>query len=168
MALTKQKKKEILSSLESIIKKIKTLVFVNFHGLPVSETMALRRKLRQEGVGYKVAKKTLIKLALKNKFEGECPSLPGEVAIVYDGDVEGSKKDPLAPAREIYNFQKTHNKNMSILGGVFENKLIDSEAMLEIGSIPTIKVLYSKLLFLFNSPMQRLAIALSEIAKKKV
>ena len=168
MALTKQKKKEILSGLESIIKKVKSLVFINFHGLPVSETMDLRRKLRQEGVEYKVVKKTLIKLALKNKFEGECPSLPGEVAMVY-GDPLAKlwAGDDLTPSREIYNFQKTHNKNINILGGIFENKFINQEAMLEIGSIPTIKVLYSKLLFLFNSPAQRLAIALSEIAKKK-
>ena len=161
MALTKDKKGEILADLKEIVKKAKSLVFLNFHGLPVSETMLLRRKLRQEGAGYKVAKKTLIKLAIKDKYEGELPDLEGEVAMIYG-------EDPIAGAREVYNFEKTHKETMKMLGGMFENKLLGRDSMLEIATIPPMNVLYSKLLFLFNSPSQRLAIALSEIAKKKV
>jgi len=39
--------------------------------------------------------------------------------------------------------------------------------MMEIATIPSREVLISKLAFLFKSPIQRLAIGISEVAKKK-
>ena len=61
MAINKQQKKEVLEKLKEISGK-ESVVFVNFKGLPVNETVAMRSKLRSENVSYYVAKKTLVKL----------------------------------------------------------------------------------------------------------
>lgn len=159
MALTRTQKGEILEGLKKSVKDAKTVVFVNFHGLRMPETFALRRKLREFSVGFKVSKKTLIRKAFEGvAVTGQMPELPGEIAISYGAD-------NLAPAREIYNFGK--GKSLQIAGGVFEGKFLNAAEMLEIAQIPPMEVLYGKLLFLLNSPVQRLAIALSEIAKTK-
>lgn len=150
----------MIKELEGAVKNSESLVFVNFHGLKVGDETALRRELRAEGVSYKVSRKTLLKRALAGKAEGEIPELSGEVAIAYS-------KDSISAPREIYNFQKTHKGMLAILGGIFGGKFVDGAYMMEIATIPTKEVLLSKLAFLFKSPMQRLAIAFSEVAKGK-
>jgi len=158
--LTKSKKGEMIKGLESAINDSKSLVFVNFHGLKVSEETSLRRDLRAQGVGYKVSRKTLLARALKGKAEGVVPELTGEVAIAYSADSTASP-------REVYNFQKTHKGLLNILGGIFEGKFVDAAYMIEIATVPTKEVLLSKLAFLFKSPMQRFALALNEVGKIK-
>ena len=158
--LQKSKKEEMIKGLETAIKDSKSLVFVNFHGLKVSDETVLRRELRAGGVGYKVSRKTLLARALKGKAEGEVPELAGEVAIAYS-------KDEIASPREVYNFQKTHKGLLNIVGGIFEGKFVNGAYMTELAMIPSREVLLSKLAFLLKSPMQRLAIAVGEIAKKR-
>ncbi len=158
--LLKSKKEEMIKDLEKSIKGSKSVVFVNFHGLKVHDETVLRRELRDQGVGYKISRKTLLARALKGKAEGEVPELPGEVAIAFSSD-------EIASSREIYNFQKNHKGLLNILGGIFEGKFVDGAKMTEIATIPSREVLLSKIAFLLKSPMQRLAIAVNEVAKKK-
>jgi len=158
--LQKSKKEEMIKELEGVIKCSESLVFVNFHGLKVSDETILRRDLRDQGVNYKVSRKTLLARALKGKAEGEIPELAGEVAIAYS-------KDTISSPREIYNFQKTHKGILNILGGIFEGKFVSGSYMMELATIPSREVLLSKIAFLLKSPMQRLALAVNEVAKKK-
>jgi large subunit ribosomal protein L10 len=161
MAITKAKKTEIYDQLSLVAKGKGSRVFVNFHGLTMSDATAVRRALRSEGVNYVVAKKTLARKAFDEKgIAGTIAELTGELAIAYG-------EDDIAPAREIYKFQKTLKNKVSILGGVFENRFVDAEEMKVIASIPSREVLYAQFLNLINSPIQRFAVVLSEIAKKK-
>lgn len=158
--LTKAKKEEMLKDLKSAFSDSESVVFVNFHGLKVADETKLRRELRDQGVGYKVARKTLLKRALDGAAEGTLPELGGEVAIAYSSD-------QTAPAREVYNFQKANKVSLNILGGIFDGKFVDGAYMTELATIPSREVLLSKIAFLLKSPMQRLAIAVNEVAKKK-
>ena len=158
--LAKSRKDEMIKDLETSVKKSESVVFVNFHGLTVADETVLRRDLRMEGVGYKVSRKTLLKRALAGKATGEIPELGGEVAIAYS-------PDPTSSAREIYNFQKTHKGILNILGGIFEGKFIGGEKMMEIAMIPSREVLYAQFVNLINSPIQRFAVVLNEIANHK-
>src|SRR3989344_319301 len=105
-----------------------------------------------------------------DKAEGETPELPGEVAIAYlpaEASVKAGSKDGTITPREIYNFQKTHKGILNILGGIFDGKFISKEKMMEIAMIPSREVLYAQFLNLINSPIQRFAVVLNEIAKSK-
>jgi len=158
--LKKSTKEEMIKGLESAVTNSKSVVFVNFHGLKVGDETLLRQDLRKSGVSYKISRKTLLKRALDGKATGELPNLDGEVAMAYS-------EDELAPAREIYNFQKTYKVPLNILGGIFDGKFVDGVYMKEIATIPSREVLLSKIAFLLQSPMQRLAIAVNEVAKTK-
>ncbi len=161
MAISKQKKGEILNKLQDIAKANPSILFVNFHKLTVADATALRRALRAAGVGYFVAKKTLIKKAFgETKPAGEMPELGGEVAVAYSTDI-------IAPAREVYAFQKKSDNKVSILGGIFEGAFKNKEDMMSIALIPSRETLYSQIAFLLQSPIQRLAIGLNEVAKSK-
>jgi len=160
MAISKDKKKAIAEGLADAISQANSVVFVNFHGLSVGDTTGLRKKLTEEGVGYTVAKKTLIKRALGEQgVKGDQPPLEGEVALAYGEDL-------IAPARGIYEFQKKHKDNIAIIGGIFEGAYKDKEAMTVIASIPPLQVLRGQFLNVINSPIQGLAVALNAVAAK--
>jgi len=161
MAITKDKKVEILEKLGGVIDKAKSIVFVNFHGLNVASTTELRKNLTQKEVGYTVAKKTLIKKAFDGaKVEGEMPALEGEIALAYG-------EDALLPAKEVYEFQKKNADLVKIVGGVFEGKFVDAAYMKTIATIPGRETLYAQFVHLINSPLQQFAMAVDQIAKKK-
>jgi large subunit ribosomal protein L10 len=161
MAISRAKKGEIVDRLKGALKGAKSLVFVNFHGLKVSEASLMRRALKSEGVSYSVAKKSLTKRVLADeKFSGEQPELSGELAVAWSEDL-------IAPARGVYGFQKKFPEGLKILGGVFESKYMTKAEMEEIALIPTLDVLRGKFVNIINSPIQRFAIALSQIAKLK-
>jgi large subunit ribosomal protein L10 len=161
MALTKAQKTDVIAKMWDMLKAAHTVVFVNFHGLGVSDTNALRRSLRDQEVGYSVIKKSLLKRALTDaKLEGKQPALDGEVAVAYG-------EDPVAPASGIASFMKQHKDNLSIIGGVFDGRFMDKVEMEAIATIPSLHTLKGMFVNVINSPIQGLAVALSEIAKKK-
>ena len=161
MAINKAKKTEIVDKLKKAFKDAKSLVFVNFKGFSVGNTTLMRRTLKGEKISYTVAKKTLTSKALEGeKFEGEKPNLEGELAMAWGEDL-------VAPAREVYNFVKKFPENLKILGGVFEGRYMTALEMIEIAKIPGLDILRGKFVNIINSPIQRMAIALNEIAKKK-
>jgi len=161
MALTKIQKEEVIAKIRSALKGAKSAVFVNFHGLSVSDTNEMRRELRAEGVSYTVAKKSLLNRALsESSVSGERPVLNGEVAIAF-GD------DPVLPAGAIARFVKKHKENLSILGGIFEGSFADKERMETIAAIPPMQELRGMFVNVINSPIAGLVVAFSEIAKTK-
>ena len=165
MPITRESKGDILKELEVVFDK-PSAVFVNFHGLTVSDTSEMRKTLRHDNVKYMVAKKTLIRKALEAlSVAGELPELPGEIAVVYP--VEKDTTDLTAPARGVYAFQKKFDGRVSIVGGIFEGAYLTGPAMLEIATIPSQHVLLGMFVNIINSPVQRFAIALQAVADKK-
>jgi large subunit ribosomal protein L10 len=162
MAITKQKKQDIVLKLDESLKNAVSIVFVHFKGLKVADTSAVRKSLKSEGIGYYVAKKTLIRRALTTKgFEGTMPELPGEIALAW------SDQDPTVSARGIYDFGKKHKGALSIVGGVFEGSFMDAASMTAIATIPPLPVLRGMFVNVINSPIQGLVVALDKISEKK-
>ena len=161
MAITKEKKTEILARLKTIKNDADSIVFVNFKGMAVEDSTPMRAKLREEGVGYFVAKKTLIAKAFDGAFEGEAPQLDGEIALAYSTDA-------IAPAQNIKAFVGEFKDNLAIAGGIFQGVYKNKEEMTDIASIPALPVLRGMFVNVINSPIQGLAVALNQIAEKKV
>lgn len=163
MAKTKEQKKEIVSKIEDVLKGA-TSVFVHFTGITVTQESAMRRALRGEGLGYVVAKKTLIRRALNNLGHTDELPLEGEVAVAYTA---GSEDQTAAP-RRIHAFGKDFGEGkLTILGGLFEGKLVDAAMMQSLATIPGVDTLRGMFANVVNSPRARFAVALSEVAKTK-
>lgn len=160
MAITKAKKETILGKLEGVKGEAESIVFVKFNGMTVADTTAMRESLRQKGVGYFVAKKTLMKRTFGEAFEGTMPTLDGEIAIAYSTDA-------IAPAQNIKEFAGKYKNNLAIVGGVFQGVFKDQSEMTEIASIPPLQVLRGMFVNVINSPIQGMVIALNAIAEKK-
>ena len=161
MALKKAKKAELIDSYTDTLKKSKSAVYVKFKGLPVKDTLELRNALYAEKTGYTVVKKTLWTRAVNAVgVEGQAPEIAEEMAVVWGEDL-------LIPARLSYEFGKTHKENFAILGGIFDGTFKSASEMMAIATIPPREVLLSQLAYLLKSPMQKIAIAVNEVAKSK-
>jgi len=160
VAITKAKKQDILAKLGTIKKDAQSIVFVSFKGVSVADTSAMRKTLREAGVGYFVAKKTLIKRAFGDTYTGEMPTLDGEIAVAYSADA-------VAPAQNIKDFAKKHKEAIAIAGGVFEGAYKNKAEMTEIASIPSMQVLRGMFAQVINSPRARFAVVLSKVAETK-
>lgn len=164
MAITKQKKADILKTLGGILTKTASGVFVSFKGLTVAEVNGLRAELKKEGVNYTVVKKTLLQRALAERgIEGDMPEMIGETAFVYlqgEGEVT-------APARALQTFVKKFKEKLGFLGGFIDGKYLSLDETKGVASIPPTQVLRGMFVNIINSPVQRFAIALAEVAKTK-
>ena len=161
MALTKQRKAELLNDFENIVKNSNSMVFVHARGLSVADTNTLRNALHAAGASFRVMKKTLLKRALASAgVTGDLPALDGEIAVAYSTDLT-------APAREVWNFVKKFEDKISMAGGVFEGRYMDKAEITAIATIPPTPVLRGMFVNVINSPIQGLVLALNAIAEKK-
>ena len=153
-------KKPVVEESSEKIKDAQAVVLVDHRGLTVAQDTELRKKLREEGVTYKVYKNTMMNFAFKGTdFEqlGDLLNGPSAMAV--------STTDPAAPARVLYDFAK-QAKALEIKGGVIEGKFYDAAAMTEIAEIPSKDVLLSKLLGSMQSPITNFARVIKQIAEK--
>lgn len=162
MAISKNKKSEIIAKVTDALSEAASVAFVGFTKLTVADASKLRGELKQAGVKYFVAKKTLLKRALVARgYEGTLPELPGEVAMAWTAE------DITAPSRGVYEFGKKMKGALTLLGGVFEGSYADAEKITAIATIPPVPVLRGMFVNVLNSPIQGLVIALDQIREKK-
>lgn len=170
MAKTKEQKKEDVKKLTENIDKQKSMIFVAYEGLKAPDMFELRKRLKGAGCKIAVVKKTLLKIVLKNKkIDFDVEGLAGQIGLVFGFE------DEISPAKLSYKFSKENN-NLKILGGFFENKIIDAQEVIALAQIPSKQELLAKVVGSISSPVsgfvnvlqgniKNLVFALSQIKK---
>lgn len=160
MTKNQKLKAKVVDEIADRLSRAKCVAFIDYRGLTVAETTALRDEMRKEGIDYKVYKNRLVKLALqKQKIEFNYP-LENTLAVAF------SYTDEVAPARILKNTADKLKKT-ELKFGILNGKAIDEAEIKALASIPSKEVLISKLLYCIKSPLTKLAICCSEIAKKQ-
>ena len=146
--LTKQQKQQLIEELADKLKRQKGLVFTDFRGLKVGEIEDLRKELKETGIEYKVAKKTLIKLALeKAKKKIDISQFKDSVALAF------GFQDFITPAKIISKFAKEH-KDLEILGGLMDDEFLTVDGVKELAKIPSRDELLAKFVGSLKSPIE--------------
>lgn len=153
------KKEAVVSEIKEKLENASSVVLVNARGLTVEQDTILRKKLREQGIDYKVYKNTMIRFAVEGTdFAQIAPHLEGPTTLAVSYD------DPTAAARIISKEQK----GMPVLefkAGVIENTLYDAQGMVAIANIPSRDELLAKLLGSFKSPLSSFARVINAIAE---
>tara|TARA_B100001540_G_scaffold293248_1_gene292188 strand:- start:2 stop:526 length:525 start_codon:yes stop_codon:yes gene_type:complete len=143
-----------VEELSDDLKRAKGIYFTDYLGLNVEDMTVLRREFFENGVRYKVAKNSLLKLAAeKNDLKGLNDYLNGSTAIAYSFD------DPISPARVLKKFTKDHDLP-GVKGIVIDGDVLDGEEFKRISNLPSKEELLSKLVMMLNSPLSKLVWAL--------
>ena len=134
MAISKDKKQQLVADLNEILSDAKMTVFAKYQGLSVSELQELRHLARENNVKIKVVKNRLVRVAM------------GEIAVYKDTDtsaLEGqllyaiSNDDEVAPAQVLAKFAKEHQALE--LKGAFsaEGKSLNEQVVVELSKLPS-------------------------------
>lgn len=148
MAVAKAKKDEILKSLDAKFSRAQAVYFADFRGLTVKQLGGLRAKLREQGVDYQVAKKTLMKLSMKN---ANLPEVPKELMQGPVGAAFGYE-DVIMPVKLLHEYAKTA-ENLEILGGLVDGKFVSKSEAKSLALLPSREELYAKLVGSLMSPI---------------
>lgn len=155
MAVSRQKKEDILAKLEQDFKSANSIAFTTNTKLTVEEITSIRRELIPVDAKYVVAKKTLIKMAFKNIYnlDIEDSMLPNQISVLF------SKWDKIAGLAVINKFAKefAKEKKIEFVGGYFDEKIVSKEEITTIANLPSREVLLAKLLGSMMSPLSALA-----------
>lgn len=153
MPQTPAQKKETVENLKEKIAQKKAMILVDFKGLKVKGLFDLRKRLKNVGAQFIVAKKTLMKLAFQEKkIKIDPDKIEGQIALVF------GFKDELLPAKTLYNFS-LENKNLKILGGLIESQkdeFLNSEKIIELGKLPSKEELLARLTGSISAPISNL------------
>lgn len=161
MSANLEAKKVIVEEIKEKINKAISLTFVDYRGLTVEEDTKMRTELRKSGVEYKVYKNRLLLKALDELgLTGYNDILEGTTAVAF-----GMNDEVSAPKIIVETSEKT--KKMKVKGGILNGARIDTAMVEQLAKIPSKEVLISKLLYLLQSPVRSVAIALNAIAEKK-
>ena len=135
--------KELQSSTSAIIG--------TFSGLTASKDFELRKAIRAAGASYHVVKNKLAARASQgSKIEAALQGLKGVSAVAY------TSGDPVALAKALSTWVKD-NAEFRFKLGIVDGKVITVEEITALATMPGKEELFSKLLFLIQSPAQRLA-----------
>lgn len=145
--LTRSKKEEIVKSAEDLLQKQKVLFFSKFSGVSVNKLAQFRRELKKIGGEFKIIRKTLLQLALKNKkINANVLEMPGEVGVIagYEGEVD--------PARVAVKFGK-ENPTFQVISGFLGDSLLKNQDVLALAKLPTREQLLGKLVGVLQAPI---------------
>lgn len=154
-------KKEEVAKLAEQIKEAKVVLLTDYRGINVSDVTALRTKLRNADVEYKVIKNNITRRALQEcKIEGLEDVLEGPTAVIM------GKNDYLEACKAIYEYAKD-NEFYKIKGGIIDGKVVSVEEIITLAKLPSRETLLSMLAGALLGNISKLAVALDQVSKQK-
>jgi large subunit ribosomal protein L10 len=154
MAQTKLQKQKILEDLKDKIARQKAMIFISIAGLKVKDVSDLRKKLKEIGGNLKVAKKTLIEKALKDKkLDFDKNKYKEEIGLVFGFE------DEIMPAKTVYQ-SGLANEKLKILGGFIKGLFKEKEDIIALAQLPTKPELLAKLVSSIYAPVSNLVYSL--------
>ena len=148
--MERTEKRAFVASLAAVFADTSFVLVARNGGMTVAEVSALRRRMREAGATYKVAKNRLAALALDGtRFDGIKPLLKGPTALAWS-------KDPVAVAKTAVEFAKGNDKFV-ILGGALGKQTLDAAGVKALSELPSLETLRAQLLGLIQTPGSRIA-----------
>lgn len=148
--MDRTEKHAFVASLAAVFADTTLVIVTRNNGLTVAEVTDLRRKMRAEGVNFKVAKNRLANLALDGtQFDGIKPMLKGPTALAWS-------KDPVAAAKVAVEFAKT-NEKFVVIGGALGKQTLNPSGVQALAELPSLDALRAKLLGMLQTPATRIA-----------
>ncbi len=126
------------------------VVFADYRGLKVKEFQQLRKELAKKGGEIHVIKNTLFRVAAGDDISSipeEMHNGPTAVAFVYQNESECAKA--------LLDFA-TASKRMSVKGGFFAGKAMDSKQVEQLSKLPPRDVLISQVIGAIAAPLSNL------------
>jgi len=159
-----QKKIDLVNEITDKFARAKSIYFTNYRGMNVKQMNDLRKEFHAANIEYRVAKKTLTKIAAKNAgYDSISNLINGQMGIAFSYD------DPTAPAKVLTSFVKKNKLEiMDITGCIFENKIFTADRIEAIIKLPSREELLSRFVGTLVAPMSNLVVVLNAFMNQLV
>jgi large subunit ribosomal protein L10 len=156
LAITKERKNELIAQYSEWVSRSKALVLTQYLGLTMKDIDTLRAKVRENGGEFHIIKNTLAKLAFEQAGlpipEGQ---FEGSTAIVF------AFTDAPAMVKIVTEFAKT-SEFLKIKGGYLEKQSLSPEGVKAVAELPPLPVVRAQLLGTLLAPAGKLVRTLAE------
>jgi len=151
MALTKQKKQEVVEEVSKLLAESKMTVVAKYDGTTVKQMQELRRQARENETVVKVIKNRLVIQALSGSElykDADKSELISQLLYAFN------ENDEVAPAQALAKFAKK-NPSIKFVGAyTAEGKFIGADEVKALSALPSKNQLIAGIIATLNSPMQ--------------
>ena len=154
--MSREKKAQTIDRLQDTFSKCSIGILTDYRGLSTPEITVLRRKLRESSVEYKVVKNTLARFAGERAGKSDLVSFfEGPIAIAFGyGDIT-------EPAKILTDYIRTSKASLNIKGGFLGDRLLTSEDVVTLSTLPLREILLAKVLGGMQGPIVTLVSCLA-------
>ncbi len=153
--LTRQEKQERVQELKETLSAVNSLFVVENRGLTVNQVNELRSRIRAINARYHVHKNAIVRFAVKDTpMEELTEDLVGPNAFAYTAE------DPVELAKILKEFVKRHGR-LSFKRAFIDGTVVTAEEAEQVADLPSKDELIAKLLYMLQSPIRRLVVALN-------
>jgi large subunit ribosomal protein L10 len=158
MALSKDKKAQLVDEVTNLLGESKMTVMVKYQGTSVKSMQQLRKQARENGTKVKVVKNRLFKKAMENNDvlkSLDASALEGQLLYAFNS------QDEVAPAQSLNAFAKT-NPNIEFVGAISaEGKFLTSDEVKALAALPSKNELIAQVIATLSSPLNDVMSGLS-------
>lgn len=156
LAVSKQRKDEILEGYKAWVDKSKAIVITEYKGLAVKDLDQLRQKMRDNGGEFHIVKNTLGKKIVQDAgYPVDDKMFTGSTAIGF------AFEDPAALAKALSDYSNT-SEFVKIKGGYLANNMMNAAQVKALADLPPLPVVRAQLLGVLNAPASKLVRTLAE------
>lgn len=162
MAITKQRKQELVQEYVQMLQQAKGLVVTEYRGMTMKQLDDLRRKMREIDSRFTITKNTLFKIALKEAGMAVPEDLfsgPVAVAVAF-GDLAKTIQAVLDYAKD--------NEVFVAKGGVIGTTSFPAKQLEAISMLPPLNVLRAQLIGMTTMPLTQFLGLLEEPGRQVV
>ena len=159
MALSKQKKNEVLDQYKDWLKNSQAVILVEYTGATVKNMENIRDKVRESGGEFHVVKNTLVKLAL----EASGYAIP-EGLLENSSAASFAFTDPAGTAKALSEAAKGLEA-IKVKGGYMGTEVLDADRVKALADLPPLPVVRGQLLGVLQAPAGKLVRTIAEPAR---
>jgi len=157
--MNKEQKKNYITEMTANFENSEAVLVTHYQGLTVKQLDELRKRMREQGIQFKITKNRITKLALeKTKCKDLANLFTGPTAVALS-------KDAISTAKILTKFSKENN-NLKILGGIMGKEILDVAAVTNVATLPTLDEARAKIIGILRSPAQKITSILLAPASK--
>lgn len=150
MALTKQKKQEVIAEVSQLLAESKLTVVAHYKDTTVKQMQTLRKLAKENGTVVKVIKNRLVIQALKDSElykDADKSALTAQLLYAFNS------ADEVAPAKALADFAKT-NPSIQFVGAYTTDGVFASaDDVKALAALPSKNQMLAGLIYTLNAPL---------------
>jgi large subunit ribosomal protein L10 len=159
LAISKQRKEEVLSQYADWLKRSEAVILVEYTGANMKSLDSIRAKIREAGGEFHIVKNTLA----RRVFADSGMDIPQDY-LVKSTAISFAFTDPASTAKALTDATKG-NEFVKVKGGVMGGKTLNAADVKALSDMPPLPVMRATLLGMLQAPAGKLVRTIAEPAR---